>query len=63
MTSFDVCSKIIKSDDRHPQPMDAQSWYLCKKENIDNAVKLWKNAMFCKRNQDNQRRIVKQRPG
>lgn len=43
MTSFDVSSKIIKSDERHPQPMDAQSWYLCKKENIDNAVKLWKN--------------------
>jgi len=42
MTSFDVCSKIIKSDDRHPQPLDAQSWYLCKKESLGIMFDKWK---------------------
>jgi len=44
MSSFDVCTKINKSDDRHPQPLDAQSWYFCKKENIDNAFRIWKKT-------------------
>ena len=43
MTSFDVCSKINKSDDRHPQPLDAQSWYLCKKEALELAFNKWKS--------------------
>ena len=43
MTSFDVCSKINKSDDRHPQPLDAQSWYLCKKESLGIMFDKWKS--------------------
>ena len=46
MTSFDVCSKINKSDDRHPQPLDAQSWYLCKKESLGIMFDKWKSKLF-----------------
>ena len=46
MTSFDVCSKISKSDDRHPQPLDAQSWYLCKKESLGIMFDKWKSKAF-----------------
>ena len=49
MTSFDVCSKIIKSDDRHPQPLDAQSWYLCKKESLGIMFDKWKSKALAPR--------------
>lgn len=45
MTSFDVCTKINKSDDRHPQPLDAQSWYLCKKESLNVMFDKWKSKI------------------
>ena len=52
MTSFDVCSKINKSDDRHPQPLDAQSWYLCKKESLGIMFDKWKSKAFAGRIQE-----------